>query len=311
MSLRIFVAMMVLVAAVASAQEVLWVSDFENVEPGNPDPTWSNPDFIVQSVEEVKAYTAPWGYSGYSVYQTPVPAEHWLELRVRIDDVQSSDSRLSIIYRQDDFRVVEFGYIVNECLFWATMPEAYCGIYYEQDTMEEGAWYRWLIHSEPSEYSGGYHLKFKWWCEGDNEPDWLITRDQSLCFDPVPMADENEVSIVCTNSSDFYVDWIEAWVPTSRVIKRATASRSNELLPASPNPANPTTEISYLITRAERVNLRVFNVLGREVAVLVDGVKSAGTHSVTFDGSHFPSGVYIYRLETPDFSESRKMMLLK
>lgn len=78
-----------------------------------------------------------------------------------------------------------------------------------------------------------------------------------------------------------------------------------------PNPFNPTTEISYSIVRTEKVSLRVFNLLGQEVAVLADGVKSAGMHKVHFDGSKHSSGVYIYRLETPNFTAAHKMVLLK
>ncbi len=311
MSLRVFVIMAVLIGAVAFAQEILWVSDFEDVEPGNPDPTWSNSDFIVQSIDEVKAYTAPWGYSGYSIYQTPVPAEHWLELRVRIDDVASPESRLSVVYRQGNFQVAEFGYNPSDSLFWVTMPEAYCGIYYEADVMEEGVWYRWLICSEPSDVPGQYQLKCKWWCEEDNEPGWLITRQQYLCFDPIPMADENDVSIVCINASEFYIDWVEVRVPIGNLVRPVPLSSLTALSASRPNPANPIATISYSIASEERVSLRVFNLLGQEIAVLVDEVKRAGTYQVLFDGSNLPSGIYIYRLETLGFSSSRKMVLLK
>ena len=92
----------------------------------------------------------------------------------------------------------------------------------------------------------------------------------------------------------------------------------NEISPTSynlaqnyPNPFNPVTDIHYSIAHADRVNLRVFNVLGQEIAVLVDGLQTAGLHKVSFDGTNLPSGVYIYRLETPNFSSSRKMLLLK
>ena len=78
-----------------------------------------------------------------------------------------------------------------------------------------------------------------------------------------------------------------------------------------PNPFNPVTDIHYSIAHADKVTLRVFNVLGQEVAVLVDGLQTAGLHKVSFDGANLPSGVYIYRLETPNFSSSRKMLLLK
>jgi hypothetical protein len=57
--------------------------------------------------------------------------------------------------------------------------------------------------------------------------------------------------------------------------------------------------------------LRVFNVLGQEVAILVDAVESAGTHTVLFDASSLPSGVYLCRMEALGLAETRKMIVLK
>lgn len=78
-----------------------------------------------------------------------------------------------------------------------------------------------------------------------------------------------------------------------------------------PNPFNPTTQISYALLESMPVRLAVFDLLGREVAVLVDGLQSAGEHTVNFDARNLPSGLYMYRLETPDGARSRMMSLLK
>ncbi|MEW6507331.1 MAG: N-acetylmuramoyl-L-alanine amidase [Bacteroidota bacterium] len=78
-----------------------------------------------------------------------------------------------------------------------------------------------------------------------------------------------------------------------------------------PNPFNPTTTISYSIPQPEFVSLKVFDLLGREVATLVNEAKSPGNYKVKFDGSNLPSGVYLYRMQAGKFSESRKLMLLK
>ena len=81
-----------------------------------------------------------------------------------------------------------------------------------------------------------------------------------------------------------------------------------------PNPFNPTTIISYEIAGAaagEPVSLRVFDIIGREVAVLVDEPKSNGLHTVRFDASGLAAGMYMYRLETSNVTETRKMVLLK
>ena len=78
-----------------------------------------------------------------------------------------------------------------------------------------------------------------------------------------------------------------------------------------PNPFNPQTTISYSITKAGVVNLKVYNILGHEISTLVNRTQSAGTHSVTFDATNLPSGVYLYRLDAEGFSSYRKMMLIK
>ncbi len=78
-----------------------------------------------------------------------------------------------------------------------------------------------------------------------------------------------------------------------------------------PNPFNPSTTIKYSLDQPGLVHLGVFDLLGREVSVLVRGAKSAGEHNVSFDASGLPSGVYIYRLEAGGFVVNKSMMLIK
>jgi len=78
-----------------------------------------------------------------------------------------------------------------------------------------------------------------------------------------------------------------------------------------PNPFNPMTTIRYRISDIRYLKLAVYDLLGREVAKLVDGVVPAGEHAVTFDASHVASGTYFYRLEAAGKVSVRKMMVLK
>jgi type IX secretion system substrate protein len=78
-----------------------------------------------------------------------------------------------------------------------------------------------------------------------------------------------------------------------------------------PNPFNPVTEIRYYIAREEMVTLSVYNISGRLVAILVNERKSPGSYSVIFDASNHASGVYFYKLTAPDFTELKKMVLIK
>ncbi len=78
-----------------------------------------------------------------------------------------------------------------------------------------------------------------------------------------------------------------------------------------PNPFNPVTGIKYEISRKSFVSLKIFNVLGIEVAVLLNEPKQPGSYEVSWDASNFPSGVYFYEISTGDFTERKKMILLK
>lgn len=78
-----------------------------------------------------------------------------------------------------------------------------------------------------------------------------------------------------------------------------------------PNPFNPTTRFDYALAADVQVSLRIYDVLGRELRTLVDGFQEAGLHSVDFDASELPSGVYFYRLNAGKFTQMRKMILMR
>jgi hypothetical protein len=78
-----------------------------------------------------------------------------------------------------------------------------------------------------------------------------------------------------------------------------------------PNPFNPSTTIRYELPEPTAVRLIVYDVLGREVAVLVAHEQPAGVHSVLFDASHLSSGIYLYRLQTSTFTKTRKLIFLR
>jgi len=87
--------------------------------------------------------------------------------------------------------------------------------------------------------------------------------------------------------------------------------REIRLLQNFPNPFNPTTVIRFELPEAGTVRLSVYDLLGRELALILNERKTPGFHSVEFDGSALASGVYFYRLTTGSFVQSRRMMLVK
>jgi len=105
-----------------------------------------------------------------------------------------------------------------------------------------------------------------------------------------------------TNSGESFDDWFTN-VPEVLPSEFAIA--------AYPNPFNPTATLSFTLPTDQNVTLSVFDVSGRQVAQLVDGYRSAGSHEVTFDASNLASGIYIYQLVASNHTATGKMMLLK
>lgn len=78
-----------------------------------------------------------------------------------------------------------------------------------------------------------------------------------------------------------------------------------------PNPFNPTTNINFSLPKGTKLYLSVYDILGNEISILVDGFLNRGIYHIIFDGSHISSGVYFYRLITNEFIETKKMILLR
>ncbi|TKJ37932.1 hypothetical protein CEE37_13285 [candidate division LCP-89 bacterium B3_LCP] len=86
---------------------------------------------------------------------------------------------------------------------------------------------------------------------------------------------------------------------------------SYALQPAYPNPFNPTTTVTYALPQASRVQLNIYNLQGRLVTELVNGWRDMGYHEVIFEAQNLASGMYIYRIQAGDFTDVKKMMLVK
>jgi hypothetical protein len=78
-----------------------------------------------------------------------------------------------------------------------------------------------------------------------------------------------------------------------------------------PNPFNPVTNIQFDIPKGDFVELKVYDILGKEIENLVSDFKPAGSYLVTFDASRFGSGVYFYKMETSGFIQTKRMVMVK
>jgi Mg-chelatase subunit ChlD len=83
----------------------------------------------------------------------------------------------------------------------------------------------------------------------------------------------------------------------------------NSLAQNTPNPFNPTTSIAFSLAEDAHVKLQIFDILGHKVKTLVDGYRSADMHRVRFNAGEFPSGIYLYKLETANFTQVRRMII--
>ena len=109
------------------------------------------------------------------------------------------------------------------------------------------------------------------------------------------------------------VDIVEEIVPQGTAgVQQETEIPENYLLKQNyPNPFNPSTKISYSVPAISFITLKVYDVLGSEVATLVNEEKSLGRYEVNFDATGLTSGIYFYKLTAGNFSETKKMILMR
>jgi hypothetical protein len=117
--------------------------------------------------------------------------------------------------------------------------------------------------------------------------------------------------------ASFTYNWnIRAVIETVTGVKSETFPATSLLEQNYPNPFNPTTTINFSLSRNSWVNLKVYNILGQEIAVLLNSQTSAGNHSVNFNADKLPAGMYLYKLTAfgingSTFSSIKKMLLVK
>jgi len=97
----------------------------------------------------------------------------------------------------------------------------------------------------------------------------------------------------------------------SDVVEVEVVPDQYELSQNYPNPFNPSTTIRFSLPKQTQLKINIYNMLGEQVATIAEGMYESGYHKVTFNASNLPSGTYIYRLESSNFVQVKKMILLK
>jgi hypothetical protein len=135
----------------------------------------------------------------------------------------------------------------------------------------------------------------------------------------IPGADENATVKIRFRSIQPGWDWwwtvdnvcIKGFPLTGLTQNGSEIPQKFALLQNYPNPFNPTTKIKFDLPKQGFVSLKVYDVLGKEVASLVNGVKNAGSYIVEFSGANLSSGIYYYRITAGEFTQVKKMVLIK
>ncbi|HEY9166066.1 MAG TPA: T9SS type A sorting domain-containing protein [Candidatus Kryptonia bacterium] len=145
----------------------------------------------------------------------------------------------------------------------------------------------------------------------DNGTTWISVGLDSINVNSLVSFGDSTYALTRTSGA-YYVSKTPVTAVKTQTLQPATFSLSQNY----PNPFNPSTAISYQLPVVSRVTLRIYDVLGREVAKLIDGIQTSGKHSVTFDASRYASGVYFYKLEATGndgkkFISTKKLMLIK
>jgi hypothetical protein len=138
----------------------------------------------------------------------------------------------------------------------------------------------------------------------------IIQGNYALTFSAPGYYSKTVNNIHAVNDSTTIVN-VQLRPNTTGISQNGTAPKEFKLHQNYPNPFNPKTIIGFQLPINNYVTLKIYDVLGREVATLVNETLKPGTYETEFDGSNYPSGVYYYRITAGDFTETKKMVLIK
>jgi hypothetical protein len=170
-----------------------------------------------------------------------------------------------------------------------------------------------LRHDEPLAYPPGVGedvpplvwLKFR--AVFGSRPDEMLWTTTPVLWPEATMVQDR----IRINDGSIFPRVTDGLITVSGDCLRPLTATPDYVIFNQPNPFNPVTTITYTVPVDEHVKVTIFDALGRVVEVVVDEFVTSGTHSVLFDAKGLPSGLYFYRMETPQFSTMKKMVVAK
>ena len=165
--------------------------------------------------------------------------------------------------------------------------------------------------------NGNYEIYYKRSTDGGLSwgADTRLTNNSAASYEPSVTVSGQVVHVVWYDGRDGNMEIYYKRDPTGNSIGIQIISseipKEFKLGQNYPNPFNPTTVIRYSLIVNSDVNLRVYDILGQETAVLVNEKQQPGTYETEWNASNYPSGIYFYKLSTGEFSQTRKAVLIK
>jgi hypothetical protein len=221
-----------------------------------------------------------------------------------IGDIDLANNGLEICYKRvDSLQVLAFP---SGAYLWSTpLNSARDAQYYlfHLHSIFESPQIFWKIWSNPN------------WMTIDGTTAWLTAvfpydAISNPTFFDLDIDGDDEM-ILISRTSPFTIKVERAGNPNGINDGTGALPLSCRLSPNYPNPFNPTTTIQFELPKASLVSLDIYDLLGRKIETLVSGKQEAGTHSVIWDGRDKSSGIYFYKLQAGDFTETKRMLLLK
>jgi hypothetical protein len=154
----------------------------------------------------------------------------------------------------------------------------------------------------------------RWW----NFVDYMVNANSSYYVETWTVLDSiGVIEILIGLGYEWYlsgakINGVVRWgVITSATNEDEIGPHNLLLFQNYPNPFNPTTSIKFILPEADHVILKIFNILGKQVAVLLNEFTSSGEHTLKWNATSFPNGIYFYNLQTRKYSKTKKLLLLK